>query len=501
MLTVTQLYTSLLLLDELPTATQWQIFKYGKLNKDAVLLGKLAHHPGLDPQVDESLGKVPFAKARAAWLSRPGRDAHIVEQAIVSEKRITVLKALAEVADLTATARAALIHSADKHSVPALAVLLLTRDDLDPAQQTALVSQVAAKGITGELTYTDTFKFWTFLDGNPEFSEVALSVCSYGYSSSDRVRDTTRLLEYGTQLTPSTQMRVLTNHFGPAMARLVSEPQEVRRLNRMVAEWPAGQMATWRSLNVFVHSQDLCQDARDKVAEMLSTPSAKAWIIGANAAEIAALVRYIGTDDRTAELSEAATSGNAAWLATCVENCDSFDHAKSLALLSNEHLTLEQAAAVAAKLPAAIVWRTAMAMADAKRAAVMAFNHVNHARTQWLALSLQNSELLREIALLVAQSTHSYHMTVVVNSIAAQIGDNSALTLMLPSWVLTSESLSPEARVQIASAIVDSLGDNEQAWAVFESFIESGSGLLLDDAIDAAHLVLGLESTTTQNQE
>jgi hypothetical protein len=485
----------LLLVDELPAVTQWQIFNYAKRNKDGELLGQLSHHPSLLDEVDQAIAKVPYAKCRAKWLTRPGRTADAVEQAIVTETRITVLKALAELPDLTPAAKAALTKAAIKQDSPALAVQMLATHVMSSADQNSLVGFVAARGISAHLTYHQGHVFRGYLRDHPTLADVALArfPLKVDYTTHDYNQDLSNLLGHGVQLSESTQLRLLDYYFAKRFAKLVPGPQSVVGYQgKARLEWPSAQEQDWGQLNRFVHSQELSDTARARVKQMLDLPNAQVWIKDHSSPAIVALVNYVSTEARTEMLNEATTTDDPVRIADYLGLANEFDHALSLALLANPALTLDQITKAAGLLPTTLVWRTASAMPDTARAATMVMKHLYNAPTNWLGQAVDPKGLLREISLRTTDNRQYWSVALVITALTDEIGNDQEYLLALPDWTLGTDQIPTETRARIAGAVVAALGDNPEAWAVFESFIEGGTGLLLDDAVAAAHLVLGI---------
>lgn len=107
------------------STTQAAIFRYASECGDHGLLAELAGHPGLVAEIDEALAKIPAVTVRAAWLSRPGRGSSEISESLRSEKRSTVLMALAGITGLPAAIREHLAEIAYERRLRSLAAALL----------------------------------------------------------------------------------------------------------------------------------------------------------------------------------------------------------------------------------------------------------------------------------------------------------------------------------------------------------------------------------------
>jgi len=86
---------TLLAAGELPLQVQRRLFDALDATKDFPGLAQLCHLADLDPEIDDKLAKVPNAKVRSAWLTRPGRKVEEVTAMVAKERRVTVLAELA----------------------------------------------------------------------------------------------------------------------------------------------------------------------------------------------------------------------------------------------------------------------------------------------------------------------------------------------------------------------------------------------------------------------
>ncbi|RJL24010.1 hypothetical protein [Bailinhaonella thermotolerans] len=95
--------------------------RHGELD----LLARLAHHPALPPEVDQALGAMPEVRVRVAWISRPGRSPEDADRLVDSERRVTVLKAVARV-----SANPHILRALTRRDNVGIAAELARRDDV-----------------------------------------------------------------------------------------------------------------------------------------------------------------------------------------------------------------------------------------------------------------------------------------------------------------------------------------------------------------------------------
>jgi hypothetical protein len=105
----------------LDVTMQRRIAGHGIAKRDFPLLAQLAAHPALDPEVDTMLSKINSAVVKTAWVSRPGRTPEEITQMVRTEKRVTVLSALAQSEGLPEELYRSIIERTD--SVTILSVL------------------------------------------------------------------------------------------------------------------------------------------------------------------------------------------------------------------------------------------------------------------------------------------------------------------------------------------------------------------------------------------
>ena len=90
------MFETMLAAERLPRETQLTLLEVMEGRKDETGLARLAHLDGLDDEVDARLAKLPAMRVRTAWITRPGRKADEVRAMVRSERRVTVLVAIAE---------------------------------------------------------------------------------------------------------------------------------------------------------------------------------------------------------------------------------------------------------------------------------------------------------------------------------------------------------------------------------------------------------------------
>lgn len=90
------MFETMLAAERLPRETQLTLLEVMEGLKDETGLVRLAHLDGLDDEVDARLAKLPAMRVRTAWITRPGRKVDEVRAMVRSERRITVLVAIAE---------------------------------------------------------------------------------------------------------------------------------------------------------------------------------------------------------------------------------------------------------------------------------------------------------------------------------------------------------------------------------------------------------------------
>lgn len=164
---VKYLYT-LLVQDTNPApVTQRRILSVGIAHNDAGLLAALAAVSNLEPDVDAAIGKRPGAKERAAWLSRPNRTIEEVCNAVKKEKRMAVLKVAAARTDLDAATYDVL--AAQGHEK--VAVELLSNSSVPLAvKKKAAASWAAAQG--GRHQYALNEMAQRLIGGTPEVHDA-----------------------------------------------------------------------------------------------------------------------------------------------------------------------------------------------------------------------------------------------------------------------------------------------------------------------------------------
>ena len=81
--------------------TQERVFKIAAELGDGKLIASLMSLPNLAPEIDVAIGKRPGVKERLAWISAPWRTAVEVSEALVKEKRLAILDAASKRHDLS----------------------------------------------------------------------------------------------------------------------------------------------------------------------------------------------------------------------------------------------------------------------------------------------------------------------------------------------------------------------------------------------------------------
>lgn len=119
---LSRMYSVLL---DLPTPSleiQRSVLAYAVRTKETSLVAKLARHDALEFEIDLALRDNDAAVVKAAWAARPGRTAEELVDLVRNEKRVTILSALAERDDLPADVYTAIAGTA-KGVTPLLRVV------------------------------------------------------------------------------------------------------------------------------------------------------------------------------------------------------------------------------------------------------------------------------------------------------------------------------------------------------------------------------------------
>jgi hypothetical protein len=81
---------------QLSAEMQNRIVEFAKKRKNTTILSKLAHYPGLAPEVDGVLRGYDDLSVLTAWATRPGRTGEELRDRLLGEKRVSALLPLAE---------------------------------------------------------------------------------------------------------------------------------------------------------------------------------------------------------------------------------------------------------------------------------------------------------------------------------------------------------------------------------------------------------------------
>jgi hypothetical protein len=101
----------------LDIALQKRIANHGIAKRDYALLAQLAAHPALDHEVDAMLSQVNSAVVKTAWVSRAGRKPEEITEMVRTEKRVTVLSALAQSDGLPDELYCSIIERTDNNTI------------------------------------------------------------------------------------------------------------------------------------------------------------------------------------------------------------------------------------------------------------------------------------------------------------------------------------------------------------------------------------------------
>ncbi|MCP4792469.1 MAG: hypothetical protein GY882_03965 [Actinomycetia bacterium] len=122
--------------EEIPGNVQRQFFAWATREEHIGALEALAAHPSLIDEIDDELAKDSRAKVVVAWLSRPGRDHAAMAERAASEKRVTVLDAIAKTEGLDESVYMAVVKA--NKDTPLLTLLRASYVSDDVARAAAL---------------------------------------------------------------------------------------------------------------------------------------------------------------------------------------------------------------------------------------------------------------------------------------------------------------------------------------------------------------------------
>jgi len=477
--TLNNFYSSLLGTGGLPVAGQLQLFNFAKNSRNTGLLVRLAHYPDLCEEVDGILAGVTLAKVRVAWLTRAGRSDEAVRKAINSEKRVTVLCALALEVGLPAEAVCELVDTAVRLKHAKLGYNLLVHQMLNEMLMTRVCGVLGEVGLD-QLTSAQRRGLSDYLKGH-EAAAVAILAKAASVSCALAV---IRMCGY---LDADILDRLIADVVVPA-ARLIRPTVDNLALqsSRMTLDLMAA----------IVQTQVLSTVSEARLRELLQEEGGfQDWLREWRTPSTHALSSFLEYD-RQSLITEAATSCDTNRLIFIMKQArTSNDLLVEQAVISNPTLDGEDLIAVAKLAFPAVVYDAAYKAGSLERAATLMYASL----TFYVAPDWPADDRSRDImkSLFEMCCTRGLPDRWSARRLCRSGYTETPDMLALPAEVLwrkldrwDGETEEDGARLELIQLVADRLGNDSSVWGLFETLID-GSQLSVSEAIGAAQVAVG----------
>lgn len=446
-----KIYTTLLTQPALPPELQRRILAFGKASRDKELLVKLAHYRDLTDECDKAIRKIPQAKVRIAWLTRPARAIEEVTKAVAGEKRVGALKSILDAGTLAPDLVTTIANVAVERNSASLAMATLATQSVDDVTLARSLVAAAASGLGSDQCVSPLAKY---LAAHPQYAQVALE-------STKRPSDLDQLMPLVKPMPADLQTHLLDTLIVPFVA--------------------TGAYGALR----LVHSFEQVTGLTPQSVETLRAAVNRAAAQGSYRTQWQAVSsRLDGGEDyranRTALLQESTTTTDMTRYGELTLIANQFaDNEMYRALSANVHAPVDTVLGVFARRPdsGALCGVAIDASDDIERITLL----VNGAGAYSSALeSHPRRDEILDATIAAAQTSQPWVNTAMLTRAVRESWLSHEQFMSMP---LSLASSFPTPMLAIA---VGALGADPTQWELFETFLVDGSDMSLRFAIESA---------------